>query len=144
MLFGGNQTDGNSFERFLTPYQNSRLPLKSFTCILSCSILQSCCHGAVEPWDQRLVPARGLWRRQDGVHLQPPFPHLRLRRLHQGVHGAPLWHAANRASRGVGSSAQPTQDGEWDDVDGSWMLCVGASILLVCRATQDSTKFCPI
>ena len=29
LLFGGNQTDGNSFERFLTPYQYSRLPLKT-------------------------------------------------------------------------------------------------------------------
>ena len=32
MLSGGNQTDGNSLERFLTPYQScqySRLPLKS-------------------------------------------------------------------------------------------------------------------
>ena len=28
MLSDGNQTDGNSLERFLTPYQNSRLPLK--------------------------------------------------------------------------------------------------------------------
>ena len=28
MLSGGNQTDRNSFERFLTPYQNSRLPLR--------------------------------------------------------------------------------------------------------------------
>ena len=28
MLSGGNQTDGNSLERLLTPYQNSRLPLK--------------------------------------------------------------------------------------------------------------------
>ena len=27
MLSGGNQTDGNSLERFLTPYQNSRAPL---------------------------------------------------------------------------------------------------------------------
>ena len=27
MLSGGNQTGGNSHERFLTPYQNSRLPL---------------------------------------------------------------------------------------------------------------------
>ena len=27
MLSGGNQTDGNSLERFLTPYQYSRLPL---------------------------------------------------------------------------------------------------------------------
>ena len=29
MLFGRNQTDWNSFERFLTPYQYSRLPLMS-------------------------------------------------------------------------------------------------------------------
>ena len=29
MLSDGNQTDGNSLERFLTPYQNSRLPLNS-------------------------------------------------------------------------------------------------------------------
>ena len=27
MLSGGNQTDGNSLERFLTPYPNSRLSL---------------------------------------------------------------------------------------------------------------------
>ena len=27
MLSGGNQTDGNSLEIFLTPYQKSRLPL---------------------------------------------------------------------------------------------------------------------
>ena len=27
MLSGGNQTNGNSLERFLTPYQHSRLPL---------------------------------------------------------------------------------------------------------------------
>ena len=27
MLSGGNQTDGNTLERFLTPYQNSTLPL---------------------------------------------------------------------------------------------------------------------
>ena len=27
MLSGGNQTDGNTLERFLTPYQYSRLPL---------------------------------------------------------------------------------------------------------------------
>ena len=26
MLSDGNQTDGNSLERFLTPYQNSRAP----------------------------------------------------------------------------------------------------------------------
>ena len=32
MLLGGNQTGGNSLERFLTPYQYSRLPLISIQC----------------------------------------------------------------------------------------------------------------
>ena len=32
MLSGENQTDGNSLERFLTPYQCSRLPL-IFSCL---------------------------------------------------------------------------------------------------------------
>ena len=31
MLSDGNKTDGNTLERFLTPYQNSRLSLNSFT-----------------------------------------------------------------------------------------------------------------
>ena len=38
MISGGNQTDGNSLERFLTPYQNSRLPLK-YSCRLQLQIV---------------------------------------------------------------------------------------------------------
>ena len=34
MLSGGNQTYGNSLERFLTPYQHSRLPLINQNCFL--------------------------------------------------------------------------------------------------------------
>ena len=36
MLLDRNQTDGNSLERFLTPYQNSRLPLIRSTIAYLC------------------------------------------------------------------------------------------------------------
>ena len=35
MLSGGNQTDGNTLERFLTPYQYSTLPPHWNKCIIS-------------------------------------------------------------------------------------------------------------
>ena len=42
MLSDGNQTDGNSLERFLTPYQHSRLPLSkiSHSCMAQHQIVQ--------------------------------------------------------------------------------------------------------
>ena len=46
MLSGGNQTDGNTLKRFLTPYQYSRLPLMQlllkFKLLNSLGLLEKC------------------------------------------------------------------------------------------------------